>query len=229
MDPYEWIQSNAFILFVITFVFFMNWNNPKALFFLFAALSILMMFYYKSIVTKETNKSDIDQFVDKVEKSLSKEVEIPDDRIFYFHKTPINLRYLNRANDLKAIMYDLKMLAIFDRQSLEKIMSYLEHFLKLHYKMMMGKYDFNTNFPILRDTRNDLLNAMKAIYYNIPKVSNLYKINDIDAYMEERIALMQAKTNRYLRSVYHKYQPKGMIHEAPYENDKMKNEHYHMF
>ena len=103
----------------------------------------------------------------------------------------------------------------------------------MHYKMMLGKYDFGLYFPIIKDIRGELLNTMKTIYFNIPKQSKVLSIPDMDVYVDKQIELVQAFTLKYLKILYHKYaktqQALGVGYKAPHEHDRYKSDMYHMF
>jgi len=226
---YIWFQENAFYVFIVGFLFFINIHNPKALFFLLALLLIFLLFYFKAVTKRTKKEGNITSFVSGMKDLLSKDYEIPNDTIYYIHKTPRDLKYLAQADDIKKIMYDLSFLNIYDTPSFERVISYTEYFLKIHYKIMTGKYDFGTYFPLLRDTRNELLNTMKAIYFTLPKISKIMHIDDLDLYLEDKIVLMQAKTNRYMKVLIHKQGVQASRYGPPYENDGMKDRYYNLF
>jgi type IV secretory pathway VirB4 component len=94
---------------------------------------------------------------------------------------------------------------------------------------MIGKYEFEFYFPILKDVRNEILNTMKTIYFNVPKKTRILDIEDIDSFVDERISLMQAKTYKYMKVLFHKYQKKHVFYQAPFEHDGMKDKYYHVF
>jgi outer membrane lipoprotein-sorting protein len=177
----------------------------------------------------EKKSANIASYITTKEKQIATDSEIPENKIYFIHKTPRSLKFLQKTQDIRQIVYDLKFLEIYDKSLYEKILSYVEYFLKIHYKVMIGKYEFDYYFPILKDVRNEVLNTMKTIYFNIPKKTRILDIEDMDSFVDERIALMQAKTYKYMKVLFHKYQRNHVFYQAPFEHDRMKDKYYHVF
>jgi hypothetical protein len=70
---------------------------------------------------------------------------------------------------------------------------------------------------------------MKTIYFNIPNISKILDIKNIDNYIEQRIIKIQSITGKYLNIVYHKYGKYHLALEAPYEYDKSRDKNYNIF
>jgi hypothetical protein len=219
---------NIFLLafvFLILFIYIIQDFNQRL--FAIIILILLVYLYYlktlKSATTKDVNRNT---FIDKIEKDLSVGLEIPENSIFFIHKTPTNLKYIKKTEELLQVLYEIKFLSIYNRELFYKLISYIEYFLKIHYKMMLGKYEFKIYYQILRDIRIEILNIMKGSYYSLPNISTILTIPDINAYMEKRIRTVQAVTYRYLKIICHKYkQP----FKPPAEFDVAKDNHYALF
>lgn len=232
MNIYKEIQNHIFIIFIILFFIYYNLfvtRDLKAIFFILAILTILYFLYVKQKTESDNKSLDIISYMDNIEKKIGHDYEVSENEIFPIHKTPRNIKYLKRTEDLRQIIYDIKFLEIYDKALYEKIISYIEYFLKIHYKVMLGIYNFNLYFPILKDIRNEILNSMKTIYFNIPNISTILYIKNIDLYVEKRITTMQSITYKYMKVLYHKYNKSNLSYQAPFENDTMKNDHYHIF
>lgn len=237
MDIYKEIKTHILIIFAILFFIYYNIfvnNDPKSIFFIFAILIVLYSLYSKKKEEEETKTANIVSYMDNIEKTLDHDYEVPENKIFAIHKTPRNIKYLKRTEDLRQIVYDIKFLEIYDEALYEKIISYIEYFLKIHYKVMLGKYEFELYFPVLKDTRNEILNSMKTIYFNIPNISTILYIKNMDVYVDERIIKMQSITYKYMKALYHKYNKSNtnrssFSYQAPFENDMMKDKHYNIF
>jgi hypothetical protein len=183
----------------------------------------------KEKAKKEKQNANVSKYISKLEQELNDDFEVPDNRIFFIHKTPRSLKYTHQSQDIRQIIYDLKFMEIYDKALYQKLVSYVEYFLKIHYKILIGKYEFDYYFPILKDIRNEILNIMKTICFNTPDKSRILYIKSIDNYVEDRIVMMQAKTYRYIKILFHKYQRDHMTYQAPFENDTTKDAHYHVF
>jgi hypothetical protein len=232
MNLNEEFKKNMFLIFLIGFILYYNIfinKDIKGIFFIIVTLIIAYIFYTKKIIMNEEKNNNLDKHINNLEKTIGNDFEILDNKIYYIHKTPRNLKYIKRTEDIKQIIYDLKFLKIYDNALYEKITSYLEYFLKLHYKIMLGKYDYELNFQILKDIRNEILNSMKTIYFNIPNISKILDIKNIDNYIEQRIIKIQSITGKYLNIVYHKYGKYHLALEAPYEYDKSRDKNYNIF
>jgi len=230
------IKKNIFIIFIIAFLLYYNIcvnTDTKGIFFIIVIIIVLYVFYYQKIQVEEKKNSNVNKQINDFEKTLDHDYELAENKIYAVHKTPRNLKYIKQTQDIKQIVYELRFLQIYDEELYEKIVSYIEYFLKIHYNTMLGKYDFGLYFPVLKDIRNEILNSMKTIYFNIPNVSTILDIKNIDNYVEQRILRIQSITLKYLKILYNKYKSlktSFMRHEAPFEYDKMKeDDHYNLF
>lgn len=226
------MSRDIFIGFIVLFILFyivVIQKDPKLLFFVATTLGIL---YYMRIKERKKGRvvsNNVDRQIEKLEQRLTREYELPDTRIFSMHKTPRSLKYIKRTDDIRQILYQLKFLNIYEPSLYDRLVTYSETFLKIHYKMMLGKYDFKTYYPILQDTRNELLNIMKTIYFNVPNISTILDIPDLDKVVDDTVTRMQAKTYKYIKIVYHKYAGSEVIYQAPFQHDPMKDNVYDIY
>lgn len=207
----------------VVFVFVLK-DVAHRFFFLCAAAAAAYA-YIKAYRTREKKRNNQESFMSATEKELSDDHEVPENKIFYIHKSPRSLRYLRRHKELQQAVFDLKFLQIYDRALFNKIVTFIEYFLKLHFKVMIGKYEFSMYYSVLRDTRSEILNSMKSAHLNIPDVSTILYIADIDEYLERRIRLVQAVTYKLMKLLCHKH---GAGYKPPLENDAF-DEHYALF
>ena len=166
------------------------------------------------------------------EKELSNDFEIADPKNFRIHKTPKNLKYLRTSPHLLKTMYDLKFINMYDKALYNKLLSYMEYFMKIHYNMMVGYYDYQTYFPIIKDLRFEILNMLKVTTFNLPKQSTVLPIDDLDKYMDEKLAFIQARTYKYIKILHHKYgnsKRSTSSYESPYDFDPGSDQYYNMF
>jgi len=221
-------RKNIFILgfaFLILFIYIIQDFNQR----LFAIIILILLgylYYLKTLKPINTKNITRSEFIDKIEKELSKELEIPENTIFFIHKTPKNLKYIKKTEELLQILYEIKFLSIYNAELFYKLISYIEYFLKIHYKMMLGKYEFKIYYQILRDIRIEILNIMKSSYLSLPNISTILSIPDINEYMEKRIRKVQAVTYSYLKIICHKY---NQPFKPPVEFDIAKDNKYALF
>lgn len=221
-------NKNIFLIafaFLMVFIYIIQDFNQR----LFAIIILILfgyLYYLKSL--KSTNIKNISRndFIDKIEKELSVGLEIPENSIFFIHKTPKNLKYIKKTDELLQVLYDIKFLSIYNSELFYKLISYIEYFLKIHYKMMLGKYEFKIYYQILRDIRIEILNIMKSSYLSLPNISTILSMPDINNYMEKRIRKVQAVTYSYLKIICHKY---NKPFKPPAEFDIAKDNHYALF
>lgn len=232
LDIYKEIKNNIFIFFIILLFIFYNLfiiRDVKILFFIIIISIIAYILYDKRKtrdIVKDRNKIE---YIDNIEKQLNHDYEIPENKIYHIHKTPRNIKYIKKNEDIKNIIYDLKFLQIYNKELYEKFISYFEYFLKIHYNVMLEKYDYRTYFSILKDIRNEILNIMKSIYFNVPKISTIIDIPDLDKYIEKRILIIQSITYKYMKIAYNKYSQDHVTYNAPFEYDSMKDDRYDLF
>jgi hypothetical protein len=214
------------IIFVILYILFFVVTDLNHRFFIIIVIIIVVYMYLRTLRTKKVKNTDIDLFFRNVEKELEVEYEVPENKIFYIHKTPKNLKFIKKTEEYKNVLYDIKFLQIYDRALFNKLVTYIEYFLKIHYKMMLGYYEFNLYYQTLRDTRSEILNIMKTSYFNLPNVSTIMSIPDINVYMEGKIRIVQAITYRYMKIVCQKH---NKSFKPPNEYDISKDNKYALF
>lgn len=232
MDIVKDIKDNTFIVFLVCFIvyYFVVVNkDPKGVFFIMVSFIVVYSLYAREKARNEKKNASVDSFITAKEIGLNGH-EIPEDKTLYVHKLPRNLKFVKKTKEFRDVLYDLRFLEYYDFAMYEKMLAYVEHFLRLHYKVMIGKYDFEHYFPILKDIRNEIMNTMKTMVFNTPSLNSTYvDVADLEAFIDERVIVMQSITYKYIRSLYHKYNKVHMSYNAPYENDVMKDMHYHVF
>ena len=85
-----------------------------------------------------------------------------------------------------------------------RLVTFIESFLRIHYKILISKYEFKLYYQVLKDIRNEIMNIIKGVYFNIPQISNVVDINNLDEYVYKRSRLLQSRTYRYLKTLYQK-------------------------
>lgn len=209
---------------VIIFIIFVITDITQRLFFIIFILIIGYIYYQKDIKNKRKNK-DKNKLISTIEKELNDDEEFSSN-IFHVHKSPRSLKFIKQHNDVQDVLYEIRFLQIYDKALYDKIVSLLEYFLKIHFKVMIEKYEFDLYYPILRDLRSEILNSMKTIYFNIPNISTILYIKDLNTYVEERIRRIQAITYKHIKILCHKY---NKPYKPPHDFDISIDNHYALF
>jgi hypothetical protein len=216
----------------VMFIFVLK-DTAQRFFFACGVLAVGYALFKKQQVT-EKKRNNQDSFITSVEKELSDDHEVPENKIFYIHKSPRNLKYLRKHKELQQAVFDLKFLQIYDRALFNKMIIFIEYFLKIHFKVMIGKYEFSLYYPMLRDARSEILNTMKSAHLNIPNISTILYIKDIDDYLETRIRLVQAVTYKLMKLLCHKKRASkqpgtAATYKPPLDSDTSHDYHYALF
>lgn len=230
----ELLRKHLFFTFMIVFALyylvFVN-RDPHAVFFTLATIAIAYKISYQKEQIQVKKKNDVKAFMKGLEKDLSWDHELSEKNFYQVHKTPRSLKYLLKKDEYVNIIYDLRFLNTYDKPTYHKLVSLANYFLKIHYNTMLGKYDFDQNLGVLKDIRNEMLNCMSAAFFNVPKVSKILDIPDIDSYLKLRTRRMQAITYRYMKTIYHKFTKsrKHTSYYPPFEHDPSKDSFYELY
>lgn len=232
MNIMQEIQNNIFFIFI--FIFYIYYNlfinrDPKQIFFIFALTIILYIFYYKNYKVREKKTSNVSEYFLSIEDYLSSSNDISTD-LYHINKYPKKLTYLKMNDDFKNILYELKFITLYDKELYMKLITFIESFLRIHYKILISKYEFGLYYQVLKDIRREILNIINSVYFNIPNISKILDINNLDDYIYKRAKLLQSRTYKYLKTLYQKNKSHTFdSYNAPFENDITKNHNYDIF
>lgn len=211
------IFTLLFIIYYITIIL----NDYKSLFFILAIFFIVYINYIKTNTIIPTiirdkiksilkNKITSSQtFINNKETEITKETNGIYEKLFYTSKPLKNINFIKNSKEFITEIYKLSIIKKYDNELFNKIIYMIEHFLRLHYKIMMNYYDFEQFFNTLKDIRNQILNDMKSIIFNIPKLNE-----DI---INEVIDNIEKLTYRYMKILQLKYKKTHLIESEPYE------------
>jgi len=146
-----------------------------------------------------------------------KNVEMPSD-IYKVYKHPPSLKYSRRIKDYYEIVQKLEFVQKYDKQKLNQIKSICEHFFKVHFNMMIGKYEPGLYISDLYDAKTNALNIMNELVYVLPKISRLVDIPDIDKLVYKLTLQLSAVLSRYIKIVHHAFpsETQTISHHPPY-------------
>jgi hypothetical protein len=174
---------------------------------------------------KETN--NVESYIRELEIDIST-LDLTSSKLYHFYKGSNSLKHLIRSSNFNRVLYNMRMLRVYDNESYLKTVAYLEYFLKLHFNVMIGKYDYNLYRPVLVDLRNHILDLMYSIIYNIPKYSTVKDVGDMDEYLLNCIYVVQSTSVKYIQVLDNKYGNYRYTTAPPVEFDYTKDYLYNM-
>lgn len=215
--------SNMFILFAIVFFTFYMFFVDKDVyrnFFIAILLAIFVYRTYMSATTLKKEKDTIDIFCAQLELEI-KDLEFVFKNIYPLHKAPKDLKYLRKDEQISTIIYNLRSLLIYDKYSYLNVVVLLEYFLKIHFNVLLGKYDPSLYEQILKDTCAEVVNTLTAMTINIPTISTVVEVpktfgvpNDhFEAYIAKNVLLLHAILKDNLKILRRKYGYKQAVPE----------------
>lgn len=229
------IISYFIIIFIVLYLYIFNnqENNNASNFFILSIIVIGFLINNHSKTDNIKKQNELNQYIKDIEETVitHSTPQMVLETVYKLHKPLKSLRFIKNNKEAIQLIYYLRFLMIYDREGYLDLIVYLEYFLKLHFNIMIEKYDVETNFVILKDIRREILNGLQASWYNIPNISRVFDSKDLDQRMQIAIKKVQALTYRYVKIIYKKYHDK--LHHETYkgsvENDMIKNQHYHMY
>ena len=178
----------------------------------------IFIVYTLTAMSKEddkTQKNDIDAFIDSMQDLVTKHdtQEMIVGTVYKVHKPLKDLRYIKSLKEMQDTLYDIRFLLIYDKEDFIDLVVLIEYFLKIHFNVMIGKYDVQTYYAILKDIRKEILNAIHSSFFDIPQYSTTFDSPDLNKQMKVATKRMQAITYRYLKVLSHKYR-KQLFHDT---------------
>lgn len=120
-------------------------------------------------------------------------------------KAPQKIRYIHMHPHIAKVIQRLYVLRMYDEQLLCDLTLLLEHFFRIHYNTMIGKYNADTNIQILADVRDGIEEVIQRFAYNVPHTSTIHDIGDIDEYVHACETELLVALDRYIKAVRNKY------------------------
>jgi hypothetical protein len=220
-------------VFIVLYLYVFMQNDSASNFFIISMIIVGFLINNHSKTDKVAQKNELNQYITNIEKTVISHStpQMVLETVYRIHKPLKSLRFIKNNKEATQIVYYLRFLKIYDNEGYLDIIVYLEHFLKLHFNIMIDKYDVQTNFIILKDIRREILNALQASCYNIPNISKVFDSKDLDERMKNAISKVQALTYRYVKIIYKKYHHilRHENYKGTIDYDTMKNNHYHMY
>lgn len=220
-------------VFIVLYLYIINKSDNASNFFIITMIVISFLINNHSKTDKIKKQNEVNKYIEDIEQTVvtHSTPQMISETVFRIHKPLKSLRFIKNNKEAIQLIYYLRFLMIYDREGYLDIIVYLEYFLKIHFNVMIDKYDIETNFVILKDIRREILNALQATSYNIPNISKVFDSKDLDQRLQIAIKKTQALTYRYIKIIYKKYHD-ILLHETykgTSDYDNMKNPYYHMY
>lgn len=182
----------------------------------FLSIVALVLFAVMYVSSKQRQKNDVNDrsgFLDEVESKLQG-TEFSEGALFAFHKNPKRLTYIRdkTASTLSDMLYDMRFIIAYDSDLFNRVVILLETFLRVHYNVMLDRYDTALYLPVLHDLRRTIANRMHTMIFVIPKVSTIAVVrgDNLDKFLIQQIDVLNSVTARYMKMVYNKFQHKHL-------------------
>lgn len=224
-----YFASVFIVLYLYSFIKYDNVSN----FFILSIIIIGLLINNHNKTDKIKKQNELQSYINDIELTVISHntPEMMLETVYKVHKPLKSLRFIKNNSEATQLVYYLRFLMIYDKEAYLDFIIYLEYFLKIHFNIMIGKYDVETNFVILKDIRYELLNALQTTTYSIPNVSRVFDGNNLDERIRTAIIRLQAITYRYVKIIHKKYH--DILDHEEYkgtrEYDPLKNNKYHMY
>lgn len=198
-----------FILFMVVFYIFYMFFIDKDVFRNFFIATILGIFVYVTYTKSEKSRlvnANQAEFFSNMEKEIQHS-EFVFKNIYPLHKPPKNLNYLRKDKRLSKLIYGLRNLRIYDDANYITVIILLEYFLRVHFYVMVGKYDANLYEQLLIDTFTEIVNTLLSMTMNVPDFSTVVIIpgNDIEEYITHNALKIQGILRSHMNVLRKKY------------------------
>jgi hypothetical protein len=184
---------------------------------LFIVMFILIVYTLNTMHKEEdkTQKNDIDVFITNIQDLVTKHdtQEMIVNTVYKIYKPLKDLRYIKTSKEMQQSLYNMRFLLIYDKEDFIDLIVLIEYFLKIHFNVMIGKYDVKTYYAILKDLRKEILNAMHSSFFDIPQYSTTFDNPDLIKELQHALKMVQATTYKYMKVLSHKYQ-KQLFHDT---------------
>lgn len=211
-------NKNKMLIFIGVFLayYLLFYNTANTSQNLFIAIFIFIIFTLVAM-NKEENKTqnnDIDNFIHKMEEMVIKHdtQAMIVNTVYKIHKPLKDLRFIKTLREMQECLYNLRFLLIYDKEDFIDLVVMIEYFLKIHFNIMIGKYDVQTYYAILKDIRKEILNELHSSFFDVPQYSTTFDSPDLIKDMKLELKRIQAITHRYMKVLSNKYR-KQLRHE----------------
>lgn len=217
MEPIYILAVVILVGFIVTYhVFYIK--DVFKVFLLVVLVGIGAYTQWYKMKADKVDEADTKVFFDKLEKSI--DVELVLHNLYSIHTFNGKLKYVRRHKRIVKFIQDIKVIEIYDVPTFQRVIVLMENFLKIHFYIMIEKYQPSLNIPVLHDIHLEILNVLSQCIFIMPKVSKVLDIPDIDTYMERRIKDIDAILQNFEQMVTNKFCAKGKCDHLTYNSPK---------
>ncbi len=192
-------------------------SNPTYAFMIVLFISTFVAYFYMN----KNNQQNIDnlQHEQSAVFTQAQNLELPSD-MYKVYKHPQTLKYSKRIVDYNDLIKSLDFVDKYDKQKLNQIKTYGEHFFKTHFNIMIGKYDPSLYISNLYDAKKNALKVMHELVYVVPKISRLVDIPNIDKVLYNQTLKLNAIMSKYIKIVHHAFSKETirLSYKPPYNS-----------
>lgn len=202
-------------VFLAYYLLFYNTVNTSQNLFIAVFIFIIVTLVVMSKEEQKTQNNDIDSFIRKMEEMVTQHdtQDMIVNTVYKIYKPLKDLRFIKTLREMQESLYNLRFLLIYDKEDFIDFVVMIEYFLKIHFNVMIEKYDVQTYYAILKDIRKEILNALHSSFFDIPQYSTTFDSPDLIKDMQLELKRIQAITHRYMKVLTHKYR-KQLHHET---------------
>ena len=184
---------------IVIVMLFLLANKPSLI---ILGLCIMGGFWY---LRSKNRKGDSSGVIWKKYNELTKDKIIFSKNTVNIYKGTSSLKYILMHEGMKSIIEDLDFILKFNPDIIIDIIILLEYFYKIHYNVMIEKYDACSYIPILQDIRNEVVNTFSTFVFNLPDISTTIDIPDIDSFMNTKLREIQSLLQKQLSIIKNKF------------------------
>lgn len=203
-------------VFLAYYLLFYNTSNTSQNLFIAIFTFIIFTLVAMSKEEHKTQNNDIDSFIHKIEEMVTQHdtQNMIVNNVYKIYKPLKDLRFIKTLREMQQSLYNLRFLLIYDKEDFIDFIVMIEYFLKIHFNVMIEKYDVQTYYAILKDIRKEILNALHSSFFDIPQYSTTFDSPDLIKEMQLELKRIQAITHRYLKVLSNKY--RKQLHQESY-------------
>lgn len=201
--PVTFVRSFAFV-FTMFYYFFMSGDKYRIF---FSLILMAIYLYMQSDIYRDERikkKTSSETFWKTIHQEMH-DFELVFPNVYDLHRPPKQIKYIFMNPQIKQIIEDLYFLRIYNKGTYIKVIIALEYFLRLHYSIMIEKYDACMHIQIMKDVRKEILNMMSALTLNVAPVSKIIDLKNMDQFIETKKRDLQGITGKYLSILRNKY------------------------
>lgn len=198
------VFAAALLLYVVLFLR----RDPGTTFLTVVGCVILSVWYLKAKAIESVTIDNKADFFDSIQGAIAK-MEFAEGDVYSVHKGPRRILYLrdDTADVLSGMLYDMRFVMAYDAPLFYRVVILTEQFLKIHYNVMLGRYDPALMMPVMHDIRATACNHVHGFIFTLPRTSTIVAVpgDDVDVVMASHLRTFRGETARLMKVVKHRF------------------------